>query len=55
MWVLCVVCGEKGLNESVGGFLIHLRLLGVGHWGMWDSHGEGCEEWKNMYVLWVWF
>jgi hypothetical protein len=50
MWAFCDMWGRR-TKENIGGWLIHLRLLGVGHWGMQDSHGEGCDEWKKMYVL----
>ncbi len=50
MWALCVVCGEKGLEEVEEDGDIHLILGGVGKLGMKDSHGETYKEWKKMYA-----
>jgi len=50
MWALCVVCGEEGLKEVQDDGEIHSILGRVGKLGMEDFHGEGCKEWKRMYV-----
>jgi len=45
-----VVCGEEGLKEVQDDGEIYSILGGVGKLGMEDFHGEGCKEWKRMYV-----
>jgi len=34
----------RRIRGSVGGWLIHLKLLRVGHWEMYDSKRKGCKE-----------
>jgi hypothetical protein len=50
MSTLCVVCWEEGLEEVQEDGEIRLILGGLGKLGMEDFHGEGCREWKMMYV-----
>ncbi len=53
MWALCGMWG-KGTRGSREGWGDSFNILG--EWdnlGMSDSHGEGCKEWKNMYVFCV--
>jgi len=45
-----VVCGEEGLKEVQKDGEIHSIFGRVGKLGMEDFHGEGCKEWKWMYV-----
>jgi hypothetical protein len=43
------MCG-RGLKEMEEERERNSILGGVRNLGMEDSHGEGCKEWKNMYV-----
>ncbi len=44
------VCVEEGLKEMEEEGERNSIRGGVENLGMEDSHGEGCKEWKKMYV-----
>ncbi len=45
-----MVCWEEGLKVIEEEGERNSILGGVENLGIEDSHGEGCKEWKKMYV-----
>jgi hypothetical protein len=45
-----VVCGEERLKEMEEEGERNSILEGVENMGIEDFHGEGCKEWKKIYI-----
>ncbi len=52
-----LVCGMWGRRTRGNGrgWGDSFNTWGSGTIGMWDPHGEGCKEWRKMYVFYVIF